>query len=96
VVDAEVGGDGEGLGGDAPDRAGQLPERVLLLGVVERLPCHVDRPETWPGVLVPAYLSPRLTQIDPDGFTTRTISAVAAISASTNSAGVASDPIWPS
>lgn len=47
----------------------------------------------WTPLLI---LSPRLTQIDPDGLMTRTISRVAAISASTNSAGVASEPIWPS
>ena len=46
--------------------------------------------------LLPAYLSPRFTKIDPDGFTTRTISAVAAHNASRNSCGVDSEPICPS
>ena len=38
------------------------------------------------------YGAARLTKIDPDGLSTRTISRVAAINASTNSAGVASAP----
>jgi len=44
----------------------------------------------------PTYLSPRFTNIDPDGFNTRRHSAVTAHNASRNACGVASDPIWPS
>src|SRR5918994_7293648 len=43
----------------------------------------------------PAYLSPRLTNRLPVGLSTRTISRVAAHSASRNSAGVGSLPISP-
>ena len=35
-VDAEAGGDGEGLGGDVPDAAGQLPQRVWPIGIARR------------------------------------------------------------
>jgi hypothetical protein len=40
-------------------------------------------------------LSPRFTKIDPDGFSTRTHSAVHATSAASHSPGVASLPICP-
>jgi len=45
------------------------------------------------GQIPPPYLSPRLTNIDPDGFSTRTHSRVHATSAAMYSAGVASEPI---
>jgi hypothetical protein len=64
------------------------------------------QPCPWPSLTVPgltlavvvplSYLSPRLTKIDPDGFSTRTHSAVHPTSAATHSAGVASEPICPS
>ena len=59
---------------------------------VPRLP---QAPFCVPPLALPAYLSPRLTNRLPDGFSTRTHSRVHSTKLASHSAGVASLPICP-